>query len=62
MSCFILQGMCCAFNFEAAEDIFVESKYTRVVTKLRKEDAAGAFENSTLPGCLDIKFCSEIKH
>ena len=42
--------MCCAFNFASAENIFIESKYTKVVTMLQTEDAAGAFENRTLPG------------
>ncbi len=42
--------MCCAFNYDAAEDLFVSSSYTSIVTKLQKEDALGSYENSVPPG------------
>ncbi len=49
---YFLKGICCAFNFEAAENIFVESQYTKIVQEIRNEDGHGSFENSSLPGFL----------
>jgi acid-sensing ion channel, other len=43
------QGMCCSFNMKAADDIFVDSKYSKLVKELQKFDYDNSFENSTLP-------------
>ena len=37
--------MCCAFNFDRAEDMFVKSRYTKLVSQLQTEDRQGSFEN-----------------
>ena len=29
------QGMCCSFNMPAAEEIYVESEYTRIIAELQ---------------------------
>ena len=50
--CFITltrQGMCCAFNKENAEIIFVQSRYSLALTDLEREEKANAFEVSDLP-------------
>ena len=41
--------MCCTFNRAAAEDVFVDSQYTKLMNNLKRSDKAAAFENSTLP-------------
>jgi hypothetical protein len=41
--------MCCAFNKDKAEDIFVESRYASALTSLEREEKANAFEGSDLP-------------
>lgn len=43
------QGMCCVFNMPAAQDMFVQSEYTKMVTKLQNQDNDGSFLNTTLP-------------
>jgi hypothetical protein len=43
------RGMCCTFNRAAAEDVFKESTYTRLMNDLKKSDKSAAFQNSTLP-------------
>ena len=43
------QGMCCTFNMEAAEDIFVKSEYSSMIVELNMHDQTDAFQNSTLP-------------
>ena len=43
------RGMCCTFNRAAAEDVFIESTYTRLMNDLKKSDKSAAFQNSTLP-------------
>ena len=43
------KGMCCGFNKDIAENIFVESKYTRAIKKLETFDKSNAFENADLP-------------
>jgi amiloride-sensitive sodium channel len=43
------RGMCCTFNRAAAEDIFVESTYTKIMNNLKTSDSREAFQNATLP-------------
>ena len=38
--------MCCTFNALAAEEIYKESKFTKIVSKLQKKDALGSFDAS----------------
>ena len=38
------RGMCCTFNALAAEEIYRESKFSKIVTKLQKENALGSFD------------------
>jgi hypothetical protein len=44
------QGMCCAFNMKAAEDIFHSKSYTSMVTSFQQEDRNASFTNSSIPG------------
>jgi hypothetical protein len=46
---FNLQGMCCAFNKEDADKIFIDSKYTRILNKLETHEKIGAFDNTSDP-------------
>ena len=41
--------MCCAFNKENVENIFVESRYSSAMTSLEREEKQNAFEESDLP-------------
>ena len=43
------KGMCCGFNKDIAENIFVQSKYTNVIKKLEMSDKTNAFESADLP-------------
>jgi hypothetical protein len=43
------RGMCCTFNRAAAEDVFKDSTYSRLMNDLKKSDKSAAFQNSTLP-------------
>ena len=42
------QGMCCAFNKEEADKIFVQSEYTEAMKKLQNYDQQNTFENSSV--------------
>jgi len=44
-----LQGMCCAFNKEDADKIFIDSKYTRILNKLETHEKKRAFDNASDP-------------
>lgn len=44
------QGMCCAFNMKAANDIYQGGRYSEKITALQEADQAASFENSTKPG------------
>ena len=37
------QGMCCSFNTAAAEDIYVKTKYTNLLTKMQNTDKITSF-------------------
>jgi amiloride-sensitive sodium channel len=39
------QGMCCSFNMGAAEDIFIQNTYTRVIQNLQDIDKTMAFNS-----------------
>ena len=43
------RGMCCAFNMKAADQIFKESKYVKLVQKRQEQDKDKAFEPSKPP-------------
>ena len=36
--------MCCTFNALAAEEIYRESKFSKIVTKLQKKNVLGSFD------------------
>ena len=44
------QGICCAFNREEADKIFVESDYTKTIKMLQKEEEEKAFQGGNLSG------------
>ena len=44
------QGICCAFNMEQADKIFVESEYTTTIKRLQKEEEELAFPGGNLTG------------
>ena len=43
------KGMCCAFNMKAAEDIFLEGPYPKIVKQLQESDRNASFIDSTIP-------------
>ena len=43
------RGMCCSFNMEAAEDIFVHSAYTEQIKLMQNKDKYLSYENPVLP-------------
>jgi len=44
------QGMCCAFNMEEADKIFVESTYSKTIKRLQKQEENYAFQESNITG------------
>jgi len=42
--------MCCAFNKEDVDQIFVDSTYLTLLSKMMKEEKENSFQNTTLPG------------
>ena len=44
------QGICCAFNMEEADKIFVESDYTTTIKMLQKEEEEKAFQGGNMSG------------
>ena len=38
------RGMCCTFNALAAEELYKESKFTKAVSKLQKQNILDSFE------------------
>lgn len=53
------QGMCCVFNMPAANEIFVETEFTKIILKLQSTDQSGAFENTTVPDWFTRSSASE---
>ena len=45
----IPQGMCCAFNKEDADQIFIDSKYTRILETLESHEKLRAFDKAIYP-------------
>ena len=43
------KGMCCSFNMKAADELFTESQFSNLVTKLQNQDNNTAINNETLP-------------
>ena len=43
------RGMCCTFNMQKAEDIFEESQYATMLSKLQKQDGQNSFEDYLQP-------------
>ena len=43
------QGMCCSFNMKAAEEIYYNGSYTKIISDLQNADAAVSFANSSKP-------------
>ena len=43
------QGMCCSFNKQKAEEMYVEGRYQEHVIKMTEQDAKQARAGSTLP-------------
>ena len=43
------QGMCCSFNKQKAEEMYVEGRYQEHVTKMTEQDAMQAKAGSRLP-------------
>ncbi len=52
---YFFRGMCCSFNMEKAEEIFEESKYTKILNKMQVLDASNSYSNSTVPKWFDTK-------
>lgn len=42
-------GVCCTFNMNSANDLFVGSQFTRLVTEIQDKDRQLAFQNATKP-------------
>jgi hypothetical protein len=43
------QGMCCAFNMEAADTIFIQSKYSKMLQTMQNKDKTFSVEPSQVP-------------
>lgn len=43
------QGICCAFNMDSAEEIFIESEFTEIIQTMQTFEKEGAFDNSSKP-------------
>ena len=43
------QGMCCSFNKQKAEEMYVEGRYQEHVIKMTEQDAKQARDGSRLP-------------
>ena len=43
------KGMCCTFNKEKAEEMFLEGTFSEQITKMQGKDKDGAFEEAKLP-------------
>jgi hypothetical protein len=41
--------MCCSFNMQKADEMFRQSKYTKMMDRLMKRDQSNTFEDSTVP-------------
>jgi hypothetical protein len=46
---YILAGMCCSFNKDRADNLFKESLYTKILSKLQNFAKENAFEDSHTP-------------
>ena len=44
------QGLCCAFNIKAADEIFVASQYSEMLKRLQKNDKDNAYPTIPMPG------------
>lgn len=42
-------GMCCVFNMVKAENLFLESEYTRLINEMQSKDKKLALQNTTMP-------------
>jgi len=42
-------GVCCTFNMNSANSLFVDSQYTQLINKLQMRDRIEAFQNATRP-------------
>ena len=43
------RGMCCSFNMDRAEEIFIESMYTNVIANRQEHDSKNGFQTSKKP-------------
>ena len=43
------QGMCCSFNKQKAEEMYIKGRYQEHVTKMTEQDAMQAKAGSRLP-------------
>ena len=43
------KGICCSFNLAAADEIFIESSYTKILNKIQAQERRSASEPSDLP-------------
>ena len=43
------QGMCCSFNLKAADDIYYDEKYAKIIADLQAADASAAFADKDKP-------------
>lgn len=42
-------GMCCSFNMKAADDIFIETAFTNILSDMQKNDKEKSAVQSSLP-------------
>ena len=43
------RGVCCSFNMKNAENVFIESRFTEMMSKKQREDVKKSFEDSSTP-------------
>lgn len=42
-------GMCCSFNMKAADEIFIETAFTKILTEMQSNDKEKSAVQSSLP-------------
>ena len=43
------RGVCCAFNMKNANNVFIESRYTKMMSKKQTEEKKRSFDDSSIP-------------
>lgn len=53
------QGMCCTFNMNKADQLFIDSQFTKLIMDIQSENRQNAFDNGTKPEWFDDLYFPE---